>query len=292
VAGPDVFASASITPEEAEANRRYLQGLREKYAWTLRLRPAELVDFAGRLTWPVDRRRVVATTTGTLLYVDPFTHGGMTVVRDKRYDKEAEEHLADLVKPGSRCLDIGANEGILSALMARLSGDDGYVACVEPQSRLQDIIRINVRLNSSGDFNLYQHVFGGPPGQEVEISLFPLQNTGSTGIHRNPRMGKAKERVTFVDSTRVFDDVRDRAFDLVKIDVEGHEDAVVGSLRPFLEERRIGTLLLEYHDFILRGRSINPANIEAALTESGMKKMSGPEATENSFTRLVVYGQA
>jgi hypothetical protein len=95
-----------------------------------------------------------------------------------------------------------------------------------------------------------------------------------------------------VDPTRVFDDVRDRAFDLVKIDVEGHEDAVVGSLRPFLEERRIGTLLLEYHDFILRGRSINPANIEAALTESGMKKMSGPEATENSFTRLVVYGQA
>ncbi|MFW5696970.1 MAG: FkbM family methyltransferase [Fimbriimonadaceae bacterium] len=292
MAGSDVFASASITPEEAEANRRYLQGLREKYAWTLKLRPAELIDFAGRLTWPVDRRRVVATITDTLLYMDPFTHGGMTVVRDQRYDQEAEEHLKELVKPGSRCLDIGANEGILSALMARLSGDNGYVACVEPQSRLQDIIRINVRLNSSGGFRLYQNVFGGPPGQEVEIALFPLQNTGSTGIHRTPRMAKAKERVVFVDPAIVFHGAPESRFDVVKVDVEGHEDAVVESLRPFLREGRVGTLLLEYHDFILRGRSVEPESIEIALKDGGMQKVAGPEPTTDSFTRLVVYHQA
>ena len=53
--------------------------------------------------------------------------------------------MAKLVWPGMRCLDIGANVGYFSVLLAALSGEP--VTAVEPNPRAASLVRKNARVN-------------------------------------------------------------------------------------------------------------------------------------------------
>ena len=55
--------------------------------------------------------------------------------------------LARTVRPGSHCLDIGANHGYFTLVMADAAGPNGRVVPVEPTPRLTEMLRQTLDIN-------------------------------------------------------------------------------------------------------------------------------------------------
>lgn len=211
-----------------------------------------------------ERRTIVTTNSGLRFYVDPLSNLGETLIRDEEYEPDTEQMLRSLLKPGSSFLDVGANEGYFTALAATLVGEKGRVIAVEPQGKLCDVIRINVALN--GEKATVVHGAMGGSG-ECELFLYPSLNTGAASIVRKPRLYRRMEKSPFINP---FDLTGGQSFDVVKVDVEGFEGSVIGSLEPLLRAGNVKTLLLDYHGPILAANGVNPSDIEAIVLGSGM----------------------
>lgn len=240
--------------------------LRQRLGWTSRLRPMILGAFVAGALAP-ERRTILQTASGSKYFIDPLGNLGRTLVDDRCYEPETEQIIRDHLSDGGSFLDVGANEGYFSVLAALIVGDGGYVAAVEPQSRLNEIIEINLALNSTRA-SVFCGALGGPGGCSREIYLSPALNTGYSSLLYRPRFTRQSETVSFIDPGELLGGRG--AFDLAKVDVEGFEDEVIESLIPLIERGQILTLLLDYHEAILKARGVAPANLERKVLDRGM----------------------
>ncbi len=252
----------------------------EQYRWTTRVRPMVVGAFVANLL-ASERRTIVEASSGLKYYVDPLSNLGCSLVKTRRYEAETEEMIREHLTQKESFLDVGANEGYFSVLAASIVGPSGYVAAVEPQSRLCDIIRINFGLNGTTG-TVLNAALGGVKGEHCQLNLYPSLNTGASSIFRKPRLYRRIETAAFADPLEILGSHSSFAF--VKIDVEGYESEVVASLQPLLQSGRIRTLLIDYHASILHAEGIDPRAIERTILDSGMFLKSG--SAEYSGYRL------
>ena len=80
-----------------------------------------------------------------------------------------EPHFAELfqllVRPGDRCVDVGANIGLHTVRMAKLAGRDGAVTAIEPDPVLARPLERNLRLNELANVRLVNAAASDQPGQ-------------------------------------------------------------------------------------------------------------------------------
>lgn len=243
------------------------RALAQRLDWVNRLRPMPVGAFVADLLAP-SRRTIVESQYGLSYFLDPLSHFGRELVSNGCYEPETERLVLEHLAAGDSFLDVGANEGYFSVLAAQRVGPYGYVAAVEPQARLCEMIRINLALNG-GNGVVFHGAVGGAVGESCELFRSPVLNTGSSSLVRRPRFTRQSETVTFLDPAEMLGG-RER-FALVKVDVEGFEDGVVRSLLPLLQQGRVGALLLDYHAKILAERGVDPKVIEQSVVDAGMK---------------------
>jgi FkbM family methyltransferase len=266
-----------------EAGRRFSTDLLDRFRFLRGLRPAALGSILVKLLGPDDRRRIIRAENGLRIYADPFSHLGGAVLEDGRLESDTEQVLRDHVRPGGIFLDIGANEGYFSALAGKLVGPRGFVVAIEPQSRLRDIIEVNLRLNDVGRYRVYTNAFGADDGVTGTINLWPSHNTGASSLMSSYRFSRSTETVRFVSLDRIFAETGIDRVDFVKVDVEGFEGQVARSLEPHLREKRIGTLFLDYHAKILAHAGIDPRSIHQRIVSSGYRMVGGDETHFESY---------
>jgi FkbM family methyltransferase len=274
--------------EDHLKQREEALSLHDRYKWVLGVRPMALADRIARLVLPTERRRIVETDMGIKLYVDPFSNAGSSVLSKRTYEPETLDLLRKYLHSGDRCLDIGANEGILSAFMGKLVGPTGMVACVEPQSRLRDIIEINLQINGISSWHIFQNVLGGVEGDTTALHLWPFLNTGASGLMRKAKLGNASETVEFISPEAICRQCEVGGFDMVKVDVEGFEHQVVAVLQPLMKAGKIKNLLLDYHAAILKAQNINPKDIHESILSCGMSLHVG---SNDNFESYRLYSQ-
>ena len=166
-----------------------------------------------------------------------------------------------LVSPGATVLDVGANSGLFSLLAAR-SDPAVTVHAVEPVARVFSVLESNVALNGLPNVTCHRlacsdrsgpatlHV---PAGEAVPVMASLVAGWADTAATGEP------VECTTVDGL-VAGEAIDRV-DVVKIDAEGSEDAVLRGARATLEEHR---------PFVLAevlGRPGLGASVTAALAE-------------------------
>jgi FkbM family methyltransferase len=213
----------------------------------------------------------VEDVEGCTYYIDPFSNAGASVLSGNGYEPELRAELRDRIQPGDTIIDVGANEGILSVFMARLVGPQGHVIAIEPQSQLQDLIRINAALNATTDVTTIIHAaLGGPAGATGVIYLYPGINSGASSIVRRYRFSARTERITFLTIEQALQRAGTGSADLMKVDVEGYEPEVVESILPTLRDGRIRQLFLDYHTSTLAARGINTHALHERILETGM----------------------
>lgn len=248
--------------------------------WLNRIRPAVLVSPFYSL---MNTRRIIEID-GLKIFLDPTGHLGRTILSEGSYEPETADIFREHIKSGDAVLDIGANEGYFSALASKLVGPNGTVVAVEPQSRLRDVLEINLALNQGGRTFIQQKAVSERDGKKLEIALFPTHNSGASSLVHAYRFSSKTETVTTITPASLLAQSGLNHFDFVKIDVEGFEPEVVRAMVPLLREKRISKILLDYHAAILMQRKVDPKITNDLILDYGYSRIWG-----NGFSGHVLY---
>jgi FkbM family methyltransferase len=146
--------------------------------------------------------------------------------------------LVKLLRPGGTFLDVGANVGFFSLIAARTVGPHGTVVAVEAVGRIAEAARRNAKANRFSNITVLHFAVGAGSGDAV---LTLSQHPGGATTHPHMMAGET----VHVRQVSV-DDLVDREIvplpDVVKIDVEGTEPAVLDGMRRTLENGRSAVL--------------------------------------------------
>jgi FkbM family methyltransferase len=173
--------------------------------------------------------------------------------------------LRRLVRPGMHVVDIGANIGLYSLLLARLVERRGSVLAFEPEPDLFTILRENCRSNDATNIKLFQCALGRTNAlASFHRSAF---NSGDNRLGR-PLMGHDAVEV----KVERFDDLQpDAKLDFVKIDVQGHELAALSGMERALSASPDVRIFFEFAPAALRKAGTAPDLLLEFFRERGFE---------------------
>lgn len=235
------------------------------YKALARVRPAPVAVFLKK-AFGISRR-IINTSRGRF-FIDPVSNFGLALQSEGEYEPEMISTIEKVLTPSSIFVDIGANEGYFSILGSRLVGEAGRVLSVEPQVRLDSILKRNFQLNDARNIILINAAISDCAG-DASLFISPDTNTGSTALVNPSKYNVAKQAVRTMTLRQLFDQNGIAQADLVKMDIESFEyEAILGSPDIF-KNRRIKTLALELHPHLLAKRKLDPDAITRALASWG-----------------------
>ena len=162
----------------------------------------------------------------------------------------------ETLRPGDLFVDVGANIGIYSLLIASHGCD---VISVEPAADARRLLETNLGLNGVTT-EIVTCAIGREPGKSVLTS-----ELGSMNYLVADAEQPASSGVTEVDVTTLDDLLGERTAAGVKIDVEGFELDVVLGASQALAAQRIGVLQLEWNRMARERYGRERGDVAAAL---------------------------
>jgi len=168
-----------------------------------------------------------------------------------RLGKEYQDiyFLKNFIKPGDRCVDIGAHLGYYTFQLSRLVGQDGKVVAIEPVAKFHKVLERIIFLKRYQNIRLEKVALGGE-GKLVEIGIPRINNQKKFGY---ARIRQLSEYLEYAESEMVANITGDELLidldriDFIKCDVEGAEVPVFKSM-PGLLARHKPILLCELAD--------------------------------------------
>jgi len=151
-----------------------------------------------------------------------------------------------------RVIDVGANLGFYTLLMADLVGPSGHVHAFEPTPRVASRLAKSVDVNGfGGRVRLHAAPVTERPGDLVELFV-PRSDPSHAAIcpagSRQPALG---DEVVALHTVTIDDVIGDESVDFIKVDAEGAEFAIWRGMRRLIA--RNGPLVLSR----IRGRAIS-----------------------------------
>ena len=153
------------------------------------------------------------------------------------YETELRARVLERLSPGGTFVDIGANVGFWSIPAALRAGPEGRVVAFEPNPWAVARLRRNAALNAERSLAPIdvRHVAVGEEEAELELYSYDLEGGASQAtLQRGAVDVERPERV--VVSVVTLDEAVDGRVDVLKIDVEGHEAAVLAGASRILTE--------------------------------------------------------
>jgi FkbM family methyltransferase len=155
--------------------------------------------------------------------------------------------IARHVQPGMWCIDVGANYGYFTLLMAGLVGPEGRVVACEPfPSLANDYLPRNLALNGFGqNVEVCAKAVGNVDDRLVEFAL-KTDDFASSSLAKWSATGAIESiQVPTVTIDRLGADWT--RLDLIKIDVEGAEASVWEGMQKTLSRIPQAIIVLELH---------------------------------------------
>jgi FkbM family methyltransferase len=149
------------------------------------------------------------------------------------YDVGEQKFLAETLQPEWSFVDIGANIGIYTLFASRNIGPKGKLLAVEAEPENFRRLSFNCSLNGLESAKLVNRAVSDHAGR-LEFSI-NTRNRGENSIHAQMVSGAHRETIV-VQAEPLANLLRKAQFDhvdLMKIDIEGHEER---ALKPFFAE--------------------------------------------------------
>jgi FkbM family methyltransferase len=187
---------------------------------------------------------------GTVLQVNPHETIGKNMVVLGVYELAVSEILWRLTVSGDWCLDVGANIGYMTSLLAAKTQAGGKVFSFEPHpvifGRLQENIK-NMPHDRYAPIQAHPIALGASEGK---ISLVEPEgfnsNEGNAKLTNNLLSSKKAYQVDISRLDSLF--FKNERFGVVKVDVEGWELSVFQGAEQLLDEHRIRDIVFEDFD--------------------------------------------
>lgn len=197
-------------------------------------------------------------------------------VASGRYEVELTRYLTRTVRPSDNCLDVGANFGYFSVLMARLARP-GRVIGLEPDPAVARLARDNLRINGLDGPAEVRSCAATADGQPLRL-FRRFGRSGNTSIIQSPPsftdlMDEPPVEPFDAQGVRLDDllPALDGRVDLIKIDVEGAEHAVLSGASATLADNPKLKLLMEWSPGQLTTAGSRPQAIADLLQPSGFQ---------------------
>ena len=141
------------------------------------------------------------------------------------FEKHFAELFTHLVGPGDRCIDVGANIGLHSVRLASLVGAEGEVIAIEPDQELAQRAANNLKLNGLSQARVISAAASDHSGEGARLYRPDTADTnrGRASLRHHDYLTGPAATVPTV----TLDEICPGPVALIKIDVEGAEEAVV-----------------------------------------------------------------
>jgi FkbM family methyltransferase len=134
------------------------------------------------------------------------------------YEAPVLRVVEDSLRPGDTAVDVGANIGIHSAVMASCVGSSGRVLSLEPNTRVAERLRQNLVLNRLDQIEVFE--VGASDSNGVATLWAPSDHDANQGT---ATLARHDGSPVLIRTTRLDDLAELSALALLKIDAEGWE---------------------------------------------------------------------
>jgi len=187
------------------------------------------------------------------------------IILDGVWEEWTEATLRRVIKRGMRVLEIGANVGYFTLLLAQLTGTAGSVYAFECDPELAQIAEDNAEINGfAGRVTVDRRAVGESPGS-AQFRRARRHRGGGTlvaDLQQIPQLRESERETLTVEVTTInaLIEQRGETFDFVKIDAEGAETWILnGGTKLFADAAQPLMLMIEFCPAFLREAGYDPA---------------------------------
>ncbi len=181
-----------------------------------------------------------AKVQGSIMVLDMQSASTRDMCLNGIYEPETTRYIKSIIKKGETFIDIGANCGYYTLLLARLVGPSGKGFSFEPIPHLYRILRHNLETNNYPNIRSYQAAAYYSTGS---AQFFVNRYHAASGLYARTW---TKEIITVdtiaLDEIQEIDNV-----DFIKIDVEGAELDVLKGMKNILKTNPQVKIILEFN---------------------------------------------
>jgi FkbM family methyltransferase len=171
--------------------------------------------------------------------------------------------LHKLIKPGMTIIDVGANIGLYSLLLVRLTGKSGKVYSFEPESTLFSIFLENCKQNNAQNIVAHSYAAGNANGRAA-FNRSSLNSGNNSLSFQNAGLMEVEVEIVKVD-----DLLPDKPVDFIKIDVQGHEYGALAGMERILTSNPEIKILFEFWPAGLKAAETKPEDLISFLQDRG-----------------------
>jgi len=181
------------------------------------------------------------------------------LLKDGVYEMDLK-HLHKFIKSTDTVIDVGANIGYYTLMMAQLANK---VYALEADQLNFEILKQNVEINNYRNVHLFNKAVTASTSQ---VKLY--KSDICIGMHRIYPSKYTTSNFIEVKSVAL-DDIIKEKIGFIKIDVEGSELGVLKGMPKLLEKTRI--IMQEYGEEAVKEYGENPKEIFQILNSNGFK---------------------
>jgi len=198
------------------------------------------------------------------MFLNPTEHIQQQLFWYGYYEKELGELLKKMLRSNDVFIDIGANIGYFSLLSATISPSVKVIS-FEPVQELFQKMNENFSINDSKNIVAVNAAVGEMKEQR-QLYLSAPDNLGMSSFHQPENYSGRKEKVEVISIDDWFNTSGLTKIDLIKIDTEGSELAVLKGMKDVLEKQR-PVLIVEINPETLSSFDLKPVDIYNYLNQ-------------------------
>jgi FkbM family methyltransferase len=179
-----------------------------------------------------------------------------------RYCPELQAFLRDVLQPGDVCMDLGANVGLLSALMFECISPHGKVLAVEPNPRVAAQLQSTAKAHFPEQVEIIHAGIASSVGNGFLIR--PEHSFSESFEVAASSISGESIRLTTIDQLAE-QHCPDHLPDFIKVDIEGYEADLIQSMQGMLTGGHRPILLIEFHAEKCRKRGVPVEEIRREL---------------------------
>ncbi len=197
--------------------------------------------------------------------------------------------LSRIIEPGWNCIDIGANCGYYTLLMADLVGNSGRVLSVEPNQKLASLVDRSVRVNGFKSYvEVSDKAASNRVGEDIQLCVPNGLMGDSTIQYPNQSNSQNLSSQYFPIITTTIDElVNDWSHvNFIKIDAEGAEWLIWQGMQKTLSKNLKLTIILEFANY--RQTYYDPREFLTEIVKAGF---SLNYVDDDSIIRVITFDE-
>lgn len=173
--------------------------------------------------------------------------------------------LSTICRPGMRVLDIGANIGYYSLLLAQYVGDTGHIWAFEPDLGNYETLQLNLQENNFKNVEALNCAVG-----DISQKQSLYVSTAHNGDHRIYLVEDTEREKVAIDVVALDDFFAPtEKFDLIKMDIQGAEGLALVGMQRILTNNPNLVIFMEFWPKGLREAGSDPEQVLKDLIKIG-----------------------